>query len=143
MSSKRLHISRAAANVKLINSNVRQGDEIMSDVEDVIATKQQATNPRPGVLLIIGTVLAVILNAGGNFLAGLSATSNLSEMIGFIVGGVALFPLVVVGVASIWRSNRNPRRQTLVFFLTSLVCAFARIASFLGAVAKSVQNAQP
>lgn len=113
----------------------------MNDAPQAIAA--QSTSPRPGVLLVIVTALAVILNLAGNFLAGLSETANISEMIGFIVGGVVFFPLIVVGIAAIWRKNRTPRRQTLVFFITSLVCAFARIAAFLGAVAKSMQNAQP
>lgn len=60
--------------------------------------------------------------AAVNILAvgALSNARNTVELVGFAFGGVFFWPLVIFGIAAIWKRNRSLRRAVLIFNIVSV-----------------------
>jgi uncharacterized membrane protein YkvI len=62
------------------------------------------------------------------------AASEVGSFIGTLIGAL-IWPLIVVGIASFWESNRNQRRRVMVFSIASVVFVVLRFAAILAIVA--------
>lgn len=87
-----------------------------------------AEAPKPGLPLLIGTTLLVVLNMGLNFTKTMRATGNSSQAL-----GAAMAPLVMAVIVallfSISKKFRNARSSTKVVFWTSLILFLSAAAS--------------
>jgi len=83
---------------------------------------------KPGVPLLVGTTLLVVLNMGLGFLINLGKTGNVSRALG---AGVSYFvmPVIVALLFSISPSFRNSRSRTKVVFWVSVVVFLSALGS--------------
>lgn len=72
------------------------------------------------IILTAITVLLSLLNSLLLFTLDLNRTGSVDNAIGATIGGAHFFPLLTVAIASIWKSNRNIRSVTKIYFFWSL-----------------------
>jgi uncharacterized membrane protein len=92
---------------------------------------------KPSPLLIVGTIIAILANASLNIFFEMHSSRTAAEIFSFIVGASLVFPLVIVVISTIWKSARNSRTQTWVFFIASIISTLLLLVDFLEAVFKS------
>lgn len=73
---------------------------------------------------------------------------NGADQVGTFVGrvlGALFWPLVIVGIASLWRSNRTQKRRVRVFFIASVALVALQLISVLAifGLMTQLRNAQP
>ncbi len=90
-----------------------------------------AINTKPGTILLISTIVLILINGFLTFIMGSASGNSGAGLIGYILGGIFLIPLVVVAISSIWKRQRNLRSRTKVFMITSIVVLLINIVSFL------------
>lgn len=81
--------------------------------------------PKAGWLLMLGTILALLINITLATINGRLKCKDSSELMGYVVGAALLLPLIVVAISAIWPKMRNNRAHLLVFFITSAVSIFS------------------
>ena len=97
-------------------------------------------NTKSGIYGFLSIVLVLINSAISYILAGGLAGANVSQVMGEVVGGAILFPLIVVGLVSISKKMRNNRSQAKAFFWTSLVLMLSNISRFISLAAIVAEN---
>lgn len=93
---------------------------------------------KPSPLLIVGTIIAILANATLNAFFEMHSSRTAAEIFCFIVGASLIFPLVIVVISTIWKSARNSRTQTWIFFIASIISTLLKLADFLEAIFKAL-----
>lgn len=83
---------------------------------------------KPGVVLILVTVLLVALNMFLAFGNGMRKSGDVSYSMGSVFGA-ALLPLLVTAIFSISKKNRNPRAQTRIILTVALLQILINLAN--------------
>ena len=90
--------------------------------------KEEASdNKNPSLLLVILTLLLLCLNI---FLSFIIAKGS----IGFVLGQVLFFPLLIVGIFSLFKESRNWKSRVKVFYYTSWIVLFSLFGNLINYV---------
>ena len=92
------------------------------------STLSNATKPKPGLPLLIGTTLLVLLNMGLGFALTMRQSGNVSEALGAATSQLVI-PVVVTLLFSISPRFRNPRSRTKIVLWTSLIVFLATVGN--------------
>lgn len=113
-----------------MSNNPYQSPESTADeVEKLKPTK-------PGIVLIIFTFIIVCVNIFLCLVVAPSQGAEGSYAMGYIVGRVFIFPVIIVALFQIGKRFRNFRSQTKIFFWSS----FLVFLSLLGNMSSIVQS---
>lgn len=74
-------------------------------------------------LVVVNVLLVMTKGAGG--LQG-------ATLLGFIVGQVILFPLIIVAIAAVWKNNRTVVRSLSVFSIVSVLLTISLAVQVIG-----------
>jgi|GEM_PF-6196921 len=90
-----------------------------------------ADKKRPGVLLIAATVLVgLIALALGIVVSGLGPRgADPAYRLGHVIGGMVVFPLVIIALFSIGRRFRNSRSQTIILLVVWLLGSIGHLSN--------------
>ncbi len=98
------------------------------------------TAQKPGILLIIGTIVATLICGAVYYLSAVLNETEDARMGGYVFGGAILLPLIVVAISSIWKRMRNLRSALKVFFIATLVFTALTIVNILATAGETAQN---
>jgi hypothetical protein len=86
------------------------------------------TAPRPGLALLIGATILVLLNMWLGFAREMRNSGNVSAAIGGAMSQL-IFPVLVALLFSISKRFRNPRSRTKVVLWTSVLVFLTTLGS--------------
>ena len=98
--------------------------------------KRSTDQRKPGIILILFTVLLILLNALISFTIAADRAEGMAYIQGYLFSRVLLFPLLAVGLFQLGKRFRNARSRTKIFFWTSVVV----LLSLLGNLASLSQQ---
>ena len=84
-------------------------------------------NKNPSIWFLVSTLLLFCLNV---FLSSIIAEGSIS----FILGQTLLFPLLIVGIFSLFKESRNWKSRVKAFFYTSLIVSFSLFGNLINYV---------
>ena len=78
------------------------------------------------VYQVILAFVGIVLYAASNILVAINVGKTGAELVGTAVGSI-FWPLVVVGISQIWKSNRNSKTRVKVFLITTIVLILLQV----------------
>lgn len=82
------------------------------------------------VVFLIVTIILVALSSLASFSLALVSSGDMATAIGSVIGHSHLFPLINIAIASFWKSMRNMRSRTKIYFFWSILTLLAALSQW-------------
>ncbi|EPC04000.1 hypothetical protein L861_01470 [Litchfieldella anticariensis FP35 = DSM 16096] len=82
------------------------------------------------VVFLLITIILATLSSLASFSLALVRSGDMATAIGSVIGHSHLFPLMNIAIASFWKSMRNMRSRTKIYFCWSILTLLAALSQW-------------